>query len=29
MALYAVDVRDGVIQRVTEEYSGVDNQRFF
>jgi hypothetical protein len=29
MALYAVDVRDGVIQRVTEEYSAVDNQRFF
>ena len=29
MALYAVDVRNGVIQRVTEEYGGVDNQRFF
>lgn len=29
MALYAVDVRDGVIRRVTEEYSAVDNQRFF
>jgi hypothetical protein len=29
MALYAVDVRHGVIRRVTEEYSAVDNQRFF
>lgn len=29
MAFYAVDVRDGVIQRVTEEYAGVDNKRFF
>ena len=29
MALYAVNVRDGVIQRVTEEYSGIDNRRFF
>ena len=29
MAFYAVDVRDRVIQRVTQGYSGVDNQRFF
>jgi len=29
MAFYAVDVRDRVIQRVTEEYNGMDNQRFF
>lgn len=29
MALYAVDVRDRVIRRVTQEYNGVDNQRFF
>lgn len=29
MALYAVDVRDRMIRRVTEEYSGFDNQRFF
>ena len=29
MAFYAVDVRDRVIRRVTEEYSGVDNKRFF
>lgn len=27
MALYAVDVRDGVIQRVTEEYNRPDTQR--
>ena len=30
MALYAVDVRDRVIQRVTRQYNGVrDNKRFF
>ena len=29
MAFYAVDVRDRVIQRVTQGYNGVDNQRFF
>ena len=29
MALYAVDVREGVIQRVTEEYNGVDRRRLF
>ncbi|MGH7782463.1 MAG: hypothetical protein ACREO5_01265 [Candidatus Binatia bacterium] len=29
MAFYAVDVRDRVIQRVTQEYSGMDNKRFF
>ena len=29
MAFYRVDVRDRVIQRVTNEYNGVDNQRFF
>jgi hypothetical protein len=29
MAFYAVDVRDRVIQRVTERYNRVDNQRFF
>ena len=29
MALYAVDVRDRVIRRVTQEYNGVDNKRFF
>jgi hypothetical protein len=29
MALYAVDVRDRVIQRVTQQYNGVDNKRFF
>jgi hypothetical protein len=29
MAFYAVDVLDGVIRRVTDEYSGVDNKRFF
>jgi hypothetical protein len=29
MAFYAVDVRDRVIQRVTQEYNGVDNKRFF
>ena len=29
MALYAVDLRDRVIRRVTQEYNGVDNKRFF
>ena len=29
MAFYAVNVRERVIQRVTQEYNGVDNQRFF
>jgi hypothetical protein len=29
MAFYAVDVRDRVIQRVTREYNGADNARFF
>jgi hypothetical protein len=29
MAFYAVDVRDGVIRRVTEEYGRVDNKRVF
>ena len=29
MAFYAVDVRDRVIQRVTQGYNGVDNKRFF
>ena len=29
MAFYAVDVRDRVIQRVTRQYNGVDNKRFF
>jgi hypothetical protein len=29
MALYAVNVRDRVIQRVTRQYSGVDNKRVF
>src|SRR5687768_4153495 len=29
MTLYAVDVRDRVIQRVSEEYSGADNRRVF
>jgi hypothetical protein len=29
MALYAVDVRTRVIQRVPQGYSEVDNQRFF
>lgn len=28
MALYAVDLQDRVIQRVTHEYQGVDNKRF-
>ena len=29
MAYYAVDVRNRVIQRVTRQYNGVDNKRFF
>ena len=29
MAIYSVDVRDGVIQRVTPEYRKVNNKRFF
>jgi hypothetical protein len=29
MAFYAVDVRDRVIQRVTQQYNSVDNKRFF
>jgi hypothetical protein len=29
MAFYAVDVRDRVIQRVTREYNGADNARFY
>lgn len=29
MAFYAVDVRDRVIERVTEEYNGMDNKRIF
>jgi hypothetical protein len=29
MAFYAVDVRDRVIQRVSQPYAGVDNKRFF
>ena len=29
MAFYAVDVRARVIQRVTQDYSRVDNKRFF
>ena len=29
MARYAVDLRDRVIRRVTQEYNGVDNKRFF
>lgn len=29
MDFYLVDVRDRVIQRVTQKYHGVDNQRFF
>ena len=28
MAVYSVDVRDGMIQRVTEECHKVDNKRF-
>jgi hypothetical protein len=29
MAFYAVDVRDRVIQRVTQQYLGADNTRYF
>ena len=29
MAFYAVDVRDRVIERVTEGYNGMDNKRIF
>ena len=29
MPFYVVDIRDRVIQRVTNEYTEVDNQRFF
>lgn len=29
MAFYAVDVRDRVIQRVTQQYIGADNTRYF
>jgi len=29
MAFYAVDVRDRVIQRVTQQYIGADNKRYF
>jgi hypothetical protein len=29
MAFYAVDVQDQVIRRVTAQYDGVDNKRFF
>jgi hypothetical protein len=29
MAFYAVDVRNGVIQRVTEDYNGADNECLF
>jgi hypothetical protein len=29
MALYAVDVRDRVIKRVTQQYNSMDNKRFF
>ncbi len=29
MALYSVDVRHRVIQRVTHQYNRVDNKRFF
>jgi hypothetical protein len=29
MARYAVNLRDRVIQRVTQEYNGVDNKRSF
>jgi hypothetical protein len=29
MAFYAVDVRNRLIQRVTRQSNGVDNQRFF
>ena len=29
MAFYSVDMRNGVIQRVTQEYNAMDNKRFF
>jgi hypothetical protein len=29
MAFYAIDLRDRVIQRVTDQYSRVDYKRFF
>jgi hypothetical protein len=29
MAFYTVDIRDHVIRRVTQQYNGVDNKRFF
>ena len=29
MAFYAVDVRNGVIQRVTVDYNGADNKSLF
>jgi hypothetical protein len=29
MAFYAIDIRDQVIRRVTEQYDAVDNKRFF
>jgi hypothetical protein len=29
MAFYALDVRDRVIRRVTQQYQGADNRRFF
>jgi hypothetical protein len=29
MAFYAVDLRDRVIRRVTDQYNRVDNKRFF
>jgi hypothetical protein len=29
MGFYAVDLRDRVIRRVTQQYHGVDNKRFF
>ena len=29
MAFYAIDLRDGVIQRMTQECYKVDNERFF
>ena len=29
MAFYSVDVRDGVIERVSQKFVGADNTRFF
>jgi hypothetical protein len=29
MAFYTVDVRERVVQRVTDQYNGMDNKRFF